>query len=111
MPGITPVATSEVTSLAAVLHPTTTPVTASGPMTAPNVTFNGIPPVLAGDTSCWHTFVIGKVIIWHPGYAYPTQITKTVNGRPIIKVGDPYVCFCGLCMIKTTMAPNITIGV
>ena len=52
-----------------------------------------------------------KYIIWHPGHAYPTQITKTVNGRPIIKVGDPYVCFCGFCIIKTTMAPNITIGV
>ena len=111
MPGIMPVATSEYTSLAAVVHPTATPTTFSATATSPNVTFNGIPAVLSGDLSAWHTLVIGRVIIWHPGHAVPTQFTKTVNGRPIVKVGDPYQCFCGRCLIYRSMAPNITIGV
>lgn len=105
-----PVATSNFTSHAAVFHPTITPVTFSGHPTSPNVTFNSQPAVLLGDLSAWHNFHLGKINIWHPGFALASQVTKTVNGRPITRVRDPYQCFCGRCFILDSVAPNIIIG-
>lgn len=108
MPG--PVITANFTSSSKVLHATTTPVTFSGPATAPNVLFNNVPAVVAGDVSTIHTFVAGKVIIPHPGFfCSPTSPNVLINGRPPMTASDFYTCFCGFCKPMTTVAPNIQI--
>lgn len=110
MPGS--VITANFTSVSAVLHPTTTPITASGPTTTPNVLFNGMPPVVAGDASAIHTlFVFPRTIIPHPGFfCTPTSPNVLINGRPPMTATDVYTCFCGLCKPVTTVAPNVIIG-
>jgi len=109
MPGS--VITANYTSAVSVLHSTTTPVTASGAATSPNVLFNGVPAVLAGDLSAIHTVVIGKFVIPHPGFfCTPSSPNVLVNGRPPMTASDFYTCFCGACKPITSVAPNVQIA-
>jgi len=109
MPG--PIITANFTSGVVVVHPTTTPVTTTGPATAPNVLFNNVPAVVAGDASAIHTlFKFPRTIIPHPGFfCSPTSPNVRINGRPPMTATDFYTCFCGFCKPMTTVAPNIQI--
>ena len=109
MPG--PVITSEFTSLSVIGHPSIEGFTESAIPTAPNVLFNGVPAVVAGDASAWHTlFIPPNTVVFHPGFfCTPTSPNVLVDGRPVMTATDWYTCFCGFCKPITTLAPNIEI--
>jgi uncharacterized Zn-binding protein involved in type VI secretion len=110
MPG--PVVSSAFSSLSVIGHPSIEGITASGPPTTPNVLFNGLPAVVAGDMSAIHTlFIPPSTIIPHPGFfCTPTSPNVLVDGRPVMTMSDWYTCFCGFCKPVTTVDSNVIIA-
>jgi uncharacterized Zn-binding protein involved in type VI secretion len=105
MPG--PIITAAGTSICVTLHfPQGMPVPTGIP-TSPNVLFNGIPAVLAGDWTPPHPALRSAM---HVGVAIPVPENVLINGRPPMTITDFYLCE-GFGFVKpiATSAPNIQI--